>query len=310
MKSSRNRFISAATIVYAVFAASWIFLSDQVMGVLVDRDRMLRYSTAKGLTFVLVTSVIFSVALRAVPPASASPASVLDSIASSLSPKRQPRWVIYVFTVALCMATLLTRAAIGQLTPRPLLILFVLPIIVSALLGGLGPGLFATLLSVLGSIYLTLPPIGSFAVSTPIDVLQLGLLVFIGLAISAMSEWLRRSLAEAQADRRLLQAVIAGTSDAIFVKDLAGRYLLINPAGAAAVGKPVGDIIGATDAELFPDHVAADIMAFDRECVSSGTTRTVEERLQNESGAVLNYLATKGPIYDQEGGVIGVEAGV
>ena len=53
----------------------------------------------------------------------------------------------------------------------------------------------------------------------------------------------------------LLRAVIEGTDDAIFLKDLERRYQVINAAGAAVLGRAPGEIIGRNDAELFPRPV-------------------------------------------------------
>ncbi len=50
-----------------------------------------------------------------------------------------------------------------------------------------------------------------------------------------------RALLESHA---LLHAVVEGTSDAIFVKDLEGRYLMINSSGARLIGKTVKEVIG------------------------------------------------------------------
>src|SRR5216683_2984759 len=41
----------------------------------------------------------------------------------------------------------------------------------------------------------------------------------------------------------ILQAVIEATPDAIFVKDLAGRYVLVNEAAARFLGKSPADIV-------------------------------------------------------------------
>jgi PAS domain-containing protein len=56
-----------------------------------------------------------------------------------LTPDHWPRWLAYVFAVELVLVTLLFRLTIGEtFFERPLLILFVLPILLSACLGGLG----------------------------------------------------------------------------------------------------------------------------------------------------------------------------
>jgi PAS domain S-box-containing protein len=57
----------------------------------------------------------------------------------------------------------------------------------------------------------------------------------------------------------ILQAVIEATPDAIFVKDLEGRYVLVNEAFSRFIGKSQADIVGRNDFELYP---AADARAF------------------------------------------------
>jgi two-component system, cell cycle sensor histidine kinase and response regulator CckA len=108
-----------------------------------------------------------------------------------------------------------------------------------------------------------------------------------------------------QENTTLLRAVSAGTTEAIYVKNPAGRYLLINEAGAQAVGRPIQEIIGRDDAELFAADSARAIMERDQAVLASGTTQTYEER------AVINgerrvYLSTKGPYRNQSGQTIGL----
>jgi PAS domain S-box-containing protein len=106
----------------------------------------------------------------------------------------------------------------------------------------------------------------------------------------------------------LLSAVVEGASDAVFLKDLAGRYQLINAAGARAMGRPVEEILGRTDAELLPPETASRFRVVDEAVVATGTTQ-----VQEESGFMVGNLshwhANKAPWRDADGriqGVIGV----
>jgi PAS domain-containing protein len=74
-----------------------------------------------------------------------------------------------------------------------------------------------------------------------------------------------------------LAALIEGLPDAVFAKDLQGRYLLINEAGARFLGRTVDEILGKTDGELFPPEVAAATIARDRQVFAAGHTLTYEE---------------------------------
>ncbi len=103
----------------------------------------------------------------------------------------------------------------------------------------------------------------------------------------------------------LLQGITEGTTDAIFVKDLQGRYLMINSAGAGFLGRGVDEVIGKTDAELFNPDAGRTIMERDRLTLQSGEVQTYEEP-GTVAGVTRLYLATKGPYRDPNGEVIGL----
>src|SRR5688500_16434109 len=64
----------------------------------------------------------------------------------------------------------------------------------------------------------------------------------------------RRSREEgARAERdSLFRAIVEGTTDAVFVKDMDGRYTMINAAGARMLGRTPAEVVGRTDADLMP----------------------------------------------------------
>jgi two-component system cell cycle sensor histidine kinase/response regulator CckA len=103
----------------------------------------------------------------------------------------------------------------------------------------------------------------------------------------------------------LLQGITEGTTDAVFVKDLAGRYLMINSAGARFVGRTVDEVLGQDDSQWFSQEAARAIRVRDQELVQSGRTQTYEEVL-SASGVSRVFLATKGPFRDPSGQVIGL----
>ena len=109
------------------------------------------------------------------------------------APDRWPRWLVYVFAIAAVAVTVLLRLTIGEVfSQRPLLILFVLPILMSAYLGGLGPGLVATFAAALGVIFLLIPPTHSFAIDKSADLIQWLMLIVCGVFISVLTEALHR----------------------------------------------------------------------------------------------------------------------
>lgn len=110
---------------------------------------------------------------------------------------------------------------------------------------------------------------------------------------------------ELQQNLALLKGITEGTTDAVFVKDRQGRYLMINSAGANFVGKSVAEIIGKTDSDLFSSDTAGAIIEADRRLMGSGVTQTYEER-GTAGGISRLYLATKGPYRNAQGEIVGL----
>jgi two-component system cell cycle sensor histidine kinase/response regulator CckA len=115
----------------------------------------------------------------------------------------------------------------------------------------------------------------------------------------------RKAEKELRETSDLLRAVVTGTTDAVFVKDINGRYLMFNEAACQFVGKPVVEVLGRDDTELFDVRSAAFVMERDRRIMETGDIETKEETL-TAAGATRTYLATKGPYRDASGKVIGV----
>jgi PAS domain S-box-containing protein len=103
---------------------------------------------------------------------------------------------------------------------------------------------------------------------------------------------------------QLLDAIAEQSEDPIFAKDLEGRYLLFNRAAAGFVGKPANEVIGKDDLQLFPAEQAARIQANDRRGIDEGRMVVTEEVLDTALGQRV-FHATKGPLYDSGGRVIG-----
>jgi PAS domain S-box-containing protein len=191
---------------------------------------------------------------------------------------RAPRWAAYALALAATLAVLLVRAQLTSLMAhRPLIILFVLPITLSAVLGGVGPGLVATLVAAVGADLLIFEPIG-FGISAPIDTVQLGLLVAVGVLISVLTEGLHRARRRAEDARALAayglllrvlserleraqrqvqegqalqSAILTSVGDAVIATDQQGRVTSLNARAeqltgwcdAEAVGRPLPDVL-------------------------------------------------------------------
>ncbi|MFN8610249.1 MAG: PAS domain-containing protein [Vulcanimicrobiota bacterium] len=104
---------------------------------------------------------------------------------------------------------------------------------------------------------------------------------------------------------RLLQAVSQATQDALFVKDLQGRYTWLNQAAARYMGGTVDEILGQDDSPFFEPREVDMLLARQKEIVSSGASETTEEVLTSQ-GLTRTFLATKAPYLDERGEISGI----
>ena len=116
---------------------------------------------------------------------------------------------------------------------------------------------------------------------------------------------LRRHMTAQRETHALMQAAINGTTDAIFLKDLQGRYLMINAAGARFIGRPIDEIIGLDDTQLFSAAVATQTQTNDRQVLELGISHTYEDT-EIVEGISRTYLSTKDVCRDAQGNATGV----
>ena len=161
---------------------------------------------------------------------------------------------------------------------------------------------------------------GSIGEERAVELLKLGvwdfllkdnltrLLPSIERCLREVSDRFARKTAEKELSeqQQLLTVVVEGSTDAIFVKDLQGRYLLVNQAASQFVGKPADQMIGHDDCFIFPPSIASEIMAIDKTIMGSGKTQTHEETITTFSGELLIFQVTKGPMLDHNGQVSGL----
>jgi PAS domain S-box-containing protein len=129
--------------------------------------------------------------------------------------------------------------------------------------------------------------------------------LFIGMTSAIVYWFVRREITTLKSSKRLLQAVVEGTTDAVFVKNLDSRYLWANNAAARLLGKTVDEVIGRDDRELFDAPDAARIVTYDQTVMTSGEVVTREHALTS-AGQKRTYHVKKAPYRNESGRVIGV----
>src|SRR5439155_1596991 len=108
-----------------------------------------------------------------------------------------------------------------------------------------------------------------------------------------------------QQSRDLLVAITEGTGDAVFAKDLSGRYLMINTTGAMLMGTTVDSVVGRTDEELWPPEVVRRFRESDARILATGQLETDEETRDTPAGP-RTLLVAKRPLRDQDNRLMGI----
>lgn len=112
---------------------------------------------------------------------------------------KRNEWIAYFVALILPPLTVLLRQHLAiELGQRNLFVMFVFPIILSALFGGLLPGLIATGITAFCVNYALLTPILDLSIASPADLFGWLILIANGALISVLSEvlWRARSLSE------------------------------------------------------------------------------------------------------------------
>ncbi len=106
----------------------------------------------------------------------------------------------------------------------------------------------------------------------------------------------------------LLNTILESTTDAIFINDVEGRYVLANSADRQALGRTMEEPIGQHLTEIFGPTTAQLLLEENRQVMVSGQSRTFEHQLAI-TGETRFYSVTKAPYWNDAGqiqGVIGI----
>jgi|SRR5579871_1454707 len=181
--------------------------------------------------------------------------------------KRVPPLARYSIGLALAVAAQASRIPLHPQTLMPY-ITYVPFMLLSAFLGGGGPGLLTTGVCFVEALYFATEPVGHFAVDNPQHWLGLGLLAMTGVTASGLFENLKRAhRAEAAAGEeraRLLRRLEIQKSvfesvvqhSPVLITVLRGSdftYEMVNPAYQALL--PDQNLVGRTVADVWPEAV-------------------------------------------------------
>lgn len=123
--------------------------------------------------------------------------------------------------------------------------------------------------------------------------------IFLAAASAERGDALRR-LAE---EHSRLHAISQNTTDSLTIKDLEGRYVLVNPAFARWLGSAPEQVVGKRDEEFFPPEVVRQVRESDRRAVATDSGVISEETFL-VGGEPRTFSSAKAP-YRVDGELLG-----
>ncbi|WP_437872899.1 AAA family ATPase [Sorangium sp. So ce363] len=117
----------------------------------------------------------------------------------------------------------------------------------------------------------------------------------------------RRAEQALKANQEMLQAIVDNSAASVYVKDREGRFLLANRQVGALLGMPSAQLLGRTDADLFPAPFAEVVREHERKVLEAGAPMEWEEMVPLEDG-LHTFLSIKFPL--GEGVMPGVLCGI
>ncbi|MBF0301907.1 MAG: response regulator [Desulfamplus sp.] len=125
-------------------------------------------------------------------------------------------------------------------------------------------------------------------------------------ALELKMDILKKTEEELRNINNLLTAVMNGTTDAIFLKDIDGRHLVANTSACKALGTTIENLIGKSSQEFLTTESAANVEYFDNLIIKSGRHIISELEIPLPEIGSQWWLTNKSPYYDSDGNVIGI----
>lgn len=112
---------------------------------------------------------------------------------------------------------------------------------------------------------------------------------------------------ELKKERNLLRHVIDALPFSLYVKDIDGRKLLVNSTEIKYLGRPLSEVIGKTDFDLYPEEYAKSYNAYDQLVIKNAESIIDKiEAIPFKNGEKRWISTTKLPWYDEKGNITGL----
>jgi PAS domain S-box-containing protein len=128
----------------------------------------------------------------------------------------------------------------------------------------------------------------------------LAFVAFTGLLLSALTEHRRRTFIRTSMDEAIRSAFFESSAAVIALKDVQGRYLMVNRAAEDAYQMPRARLLGREPTDFLDPESARTIAAHDARTLERGEPLQFEETLR-DGERVRHFLMTRFPVRDVDG---------
>ena len=111
---------------------------------------------------------------------------------------------------------------------------------------------------------------------------------------------------QVQERTREITSILRYTPDVVSIKDRDGNYTLINACFEKILGRSNEEVIGMSDADIFPGDVARQFRENDLKVLRERRSFQFDEQMPHGDGTIHYYLSVKFPFYGEDGEASGV----
>ncbi|HEX6333774.1 MAG TPA: PAS domain-containing protein [Flavisolibacter sp.] len=105
--------------------------------------------------------------------------------------------------------------------------------------------------------------------------------------------------------KHLLRAIIDNTPSLVYIKDIHGKYLMVNRTFEDVSGHPGASVLGKTDAELFSPDIAHEFASRDREALKKNAMVRSRHDMQINSDT-FHFYAVRFPLFHNGDNAYGI----
>ena len=215
------------------------------------------------------------------------------------------RYALAFLVLAVTIA--LRQSLTSVLGDRAPTLVFTVAVMISASLGGLGPGIFTMFFGFMAARYLWIPPIHQFWIDTPELITYALVYMIVSFGIIVFSILLRVSLLERIENEQRFGSLFKYNLDAVFVLDSLGNFDAVNPQAIRLTGYTEQELRGHSfDFLCRPDQIQA--VQYSLQRALEGRSRDFEFSIIRKDGSTAELQFSAGPIIvqDETSGIFGV----